>query len=293
MRMRHLVACVTLLLMGRSALAAETRLPFDSRSLVEVGRLDVIPKEVIALLGWHRGEPGGIADRFDRYKAGSGAPGNRSSRYLETAGVSSAAVVVIYQEAGPPTSHHAVAFMMTSSGWSHVRDWILDERPIGLRYFLYSVDSARYPQAQTFLSDQRRYRVETRIRETRPNRRDGPLRKANLSDDEAREIQAVMAHVYPGAILNISGVVTGCPCEEGRSCSEQVWVVPHNARNTDGALLSRMSGRWAVGPIQKWWLDKARIEADHHLTLSQRDEALDSLWEQFPACATATTAGKR
>lgn len=289
-RMRHFFTCVMFLFMEGSALPAETRLPFDSRSLVEVHRLDVIPKEVIALLGSHRGGPDGITDRFDRFKAASAAGGNVPSRYLETAGVSSAAVVVIYQEAGRPPSYHAVAFMMTSSGWSQLQEWTLDENPLGLRYFLYSVDSARYPRAHLFFSDERRYRVETRISQTRPTRRNGPLRKDNLSDDEAREIQSVMAPIYPGAILNISGVVTGCPCEEGPSCSDQVWVVPQNAVNTDGALLSRMSGHWTVGPIQIWWLDKAHMEADRQLTFSQRTEVLDSLWEKFPACVKATTS---
>jgi hypothetical protein len=157
-RMRHLFGCVMLLLMAGSALPAETRLPFDSRSLVELDRLDVIPKEVIALLGWHHGGPAGIADRFDRYKAARAAGGNPPGRYLETAGVSSAP------------------------------------------------------------------------------------------------------------------------------------VVPQNALNTGGALLSRISGHWIVGPIQKWWLDKAHTEADHHLTPGQRTEVLDSVWEKFPACVKATTS---
>jgi hypothetical protein len=86
------------------------------------------------------------------------------------------------------------------------------------------------------------------------------LRKTNLSDDEAREIQSVMSALYPGAILNISGVATGCPCEEGPSCSDQVWVVPHTVPATDGAVLSRINGRWGVGLIQQWWLDKAHLE---------------------------------
>ena len=150
-------------------------------------------------------------------------------------------------------------------------------------------DSARYPLAQYHLSQIRRYSVERRIARTHPTRRDGLLRKANLSDDEVREIQSVMSPIYPGAILNISGVVTGCPCEEGASCSDQVWVVPENELKTDGVSLSRISGRWTVGPIQKWWLDEVHLENDRRLTSSKRAEALDSLWEHFPACAQATT----
>jgi hypothetical protein len=100
-----------------------------------------------------------------------------------------------------------------------------------------------------------------------------------------------MSPVYPGAILYISGVVTGCPCEEGPSCSDQVWVVPQNELKTNRTLLSRISGRWTIGPIQEWWLNKAHLEADYHLTAGQRAEALDALWEKFPACMEATTSG--
>jgi hypothetical protein len=162
-RMRHLVACVMLLLVNASTLSAETQLPFDSRSLVEVHTLDVIPKEVIALLGWHRGGPDGVAERFDKFNETDTAGSNLPRRLLETAGVSSAAAVVIYEQAGRPPTYHAVAFMMTHSGWSHVGDWTLDERPLGLRYFLYTVDSARYPRAQMYFSEMRRNRVERRI----------------------------------------------------------------------------------------------------------------------------------
>jgi hypothetical protein len=287
-RIDHFVTCVMLLLVNASAFPAETQLPFDSRPLIEVHTLDVIPKEVIALLGWHRGGPDGIAERFDKFNETDAAGSNLPRRLLETAGVNSAAVVVIFEEAGRPPTYHAVAFMMTRTGWRHVGDWTLDERPLGLKYFLYTVDSARYPRAQLYFTEDRRFRVERRIIQTHPTRRDAPLRRANLSDDEAREIQSVMSPIYPGAILNISGVVTGCPCEEGPSCSDQVWVVPENDIKTDGAMLSRISGQWTVGPIQKWWLEKAHLEADPQIVSSKRIEVLDSLWEKFPACAKAT-----
>jgi hypothetical protein len=184
--------------------------------------------------------------------------------------------------------------VMTRSGWSRVREWPLDEDERDLRSFLYTVDSARYPRAaQAYLRGKRKQRVEDRIWQTRPARRDGPLRKINLSDNEAREIQSVMSQIYPGVILNISGVVTGCPCEEGIFCSDQVWVVPQDDVKTPGVLLSRISGHWSVGLIQQWWMGRAQLQAelqaDSHLTPFERFEALDSLWEKFPAC-TRTSA---
>ena len=142
-RMRHLVACVMLVLVARTAPTAATQLPFDSRPLIEVHTLAAVPKEVIALLGWEKRE-------------------------------------------GP----------------------------------------------------------------------DG-----------------------------ISGVVEGCPCEEGAFCSDQVWVVPKYDPTISGVLLSKINGHWAVGSVQQWWMDRAKLEANTQLTSNQRSEALNSFWEQFPACA--------
>jgi hypothetical protein len=283
--MGHLVACVMWILVTASAMAVDTQLPFDSRALVEVHTLEAIPKDVIALLGWQRDGVDGIAQRYDKFNATDAAGSDLPRRHFETAGVSSLAVVVIYQEGGRSTTYHAVAFVLTGAGWSRVRQWTLDE-PLGLRFFLYTMDSARYPRvAQYYLREKRRRRVEGRISRTRPTRRDGPLREVNLSDNEAREIQSVMSQIYPGAILNISGVTKGCPCEEGASCSDQAWVVPQDDVKTPGVLLSRIGGHWTVGAIQQWWMGKAELEADRHLTPEQRFEALDSLWEKFPACA--------
>jgi hypothetical protein len=87
-RIRHLVACAMLLLVNASALSAETQLPFDSRPLIEVHTLDAIPKEVIALLGWHRGGPDGICERFDKFNTTDAAGSNLPRRRFETAGVS-------------------------------------------------------------------------------------------------------------------------------------------------------------------------------------------------------------
>jgi hypothetical protein len=96
--------------------------------------------------------------------------------------------------------------------------------------------------------ERRRY-----IHTTRPRRLDEPLRVENISDDEVREIQAVILEVFPGAIANISGVTDKCPCEEGPACDSQVWVLAHRNDRYDGVLLSRVESKWMVGSIQLWW----------------------------------------
>ena len=71
----------------------------------------------------------------------------------------------------------------------------------------------------------KRMRIENRAHELRPRRRDEPLRYLNISDDEVREIQLMAEKYLPKVLLNISPVVTGCPCEEGPQCTDQVYIV--------------------------------------------------------------------
>jgi hypothetical protein len=75
-----------------------------------------------------------------------------------------------------------------------------------------------------------------------------------MSDQEIREIQAATVEVFPGSLLDISGIVTGCPCEEGLKCSDQVWVVAHRAGHTHGLELSRVNGHWVVGTGSEIWM---------------------------------------
>ena len=82
-----------------------------------------------------------------------------------------------------------------------------------------------------------------------------------MSDEEVREIQAVVFQVLPGSILNISGVVSECPCEDGPACSDQVWIVAHRPNQTKGLQLSRIDAHWAIGPVQQWWFDFENLAA--------------------------------
>lgn len=132
---------------------------------------------------------------------------------------------------------------------------------------------------------------EKRIQETRPQRRDSPLRWENIRDEEVREIQAAARGVVPKAIVNIAGVVTGCPCEEGPTCSDQVWILAANADKTFGLQLSKMGNAWKIGLIQRWWLEREALVARRDSFRSYSDflRALDILTEQFPMCAAALT----
>ena len=90
-----------------------------------------------------------------------------------------------------------------------------------------------------------------RIHQSRPHRLEGPLRYDNISDIEVREIEKEVREIMPGAIVNISGVTTGCPCEDGPKCTDQVWIVAYRPERSTGLMLSKIDGHWRVGPVQK------------------------------------------
>lgn len=120
-------------------------------------------------------------------------------------------------------------------------------QPAGARDSARKVDDAMLKWLQ-------KYRRMERANELRPRRRDEPLRFENITDMEVREIQEVAAKLAPKAIVNISPVVTGCPCEEGPECTDQVYIVANTSENSVGLQLSRVRNLWQVGVMQRWWI---------------------------------------
>jgi hypothetical protein len=154
-----------------------------------------------------------------------------------------------------------------------------------------------------YISAMRRLSLEQRAFELRPRRRDEPLRYLNITDIEVREIQFVAEKFVPKAIVNISPVVTGCPCEEGPQCTEQVYIVANGSDKSSGLQLSRIKNAWVVGHVQQWWL---RYDALRARRTSMNYRAYESseaeLLRELPQCvgelvpattASTTTEGKK
>lgn len=119
----------------------------------------------------------------------------------------------------------------------------------------------------------------------RPGRRDGPPRDVNISDDEVREVQAVSQRYLPSDFVNISPVVTGCPCEEGAECTDQVYVVATSSAEPRGLQLSRVKNKWIVGTVQKWWLRYEELLAKQPtLDWLEFGRAANALAHDFPVC---------
>jgi hypothetical protein len=87
-------------------------------------------------------------------------------------------------------------------------------------------------------------------------------RYENISDEEVREIQAVVAEIKPGAIVHIGAVTEGCVCEDGPTCSHEAWIVAYESRRSTGFRMSRMMGHWVIGPLQTWEFELAQVNRD-------------------------------
>ncbi|HET7809177.1 MAG TPA: hypothetical protein VFL16_01235 [Steroidobacteraceae bacterium] len=144
--------------------------------------------------------------------------------------------------------------------------------------------------AKDYWDEQReRYaRIAQRANELFPRRRDAPLRDVNISDDEIREVQVIKEKYLPRDYVNISPVVTDCPCEEGPTCTAQVFVVATLKGRERGLQLSRVSEHWQVGVVQQWWLKFQAIQKQHTgspwLDYLLYQKAVNDLYEEFPRC---------
>ena len=161
---------------------------------------------------------------------------------------------------------------------------------LGLALLLVTAASAQGPMSKAEREANRALvlklmRIEDRAYELRPRRRDEPLRYLNISDNEIREIQLLAEKYLPKSLLNISPVVTGCPCEEGPQCTDQVYIVAETAQSSKGLLMSRVRNAWVVGPVQQWWLKHDELTAQSgKMSYEKRESAMNELVRDFPMC---------
>ena len=253
----------------------------DGRSLVEVRRLCELPNGVATALGWQKVGLEGIAETGGQFNSTDIVDSRLPLRRFITGGASKNFALVGYEEGGPSYPahpYHARAYLLGTSGWRQTEEWRLVASPHTLQELLWLVNHTIVLEKLGLLGD-------SKPRAT-PVRRDGPLRDVDLSDEEVREIQAVGRGVVPDALVNISGVVTGCPCEEGTGCSDQVWIVAHRPGEMKGLQLSRINDRWTIGPVQQWWLDSEQLYARRASFASWKEflSERQKLDDRFPTC---------
>lgn len=128
------------------------------------------------------------------------------------------------------------------------------------------------------------------IMRTRPQREEHRLRDTNIADTEIEQIRQAIRARLPDALVNIGAVTVGCPCEDGPACTEQVWVVAERPEQSTGLQMSRINGKWQIGPLQHWWLDYTALFHPQHAQPSSRQRQLNwrkaraELTERFPFC---------
>lgn len=138
--------------------------------------------------------------------------------------------------------------------------------------------------------DHRYYMLAARAAQLFPRRKETPMRVVNITDEEVREIQAAALDVVPRSIVNIGAVTTGCPCEDGPGCTDQVWIVATDQSRTTGLQLSRILGAWVVGPVQAWWLryDEFMRSQRRYSRYNVDEAARRRLLDTMPFCASKT-----
>jgi hypothetical protein len=135
--------------------------------------------------------------------------------------------------------------------------------------------------------------VLERAEAVRPARRDGPLRYLNISDNEVREIQLEAQKFVPRSLVNISPVVTGCPCEEGPQCTDQVHIVANAGDKAFDMQLSRVRNSWQVSTVQKWWWSYLRLkQREAKMDWREYHDAVTALAAEFPICSAAREPAK-
>ena len=128
--------------------------------------------------------------------------------------------------------------------------------------------------------------LEARARQLYPRRRDAPLRYLNMTDGEVREVHAIATKYKMPRLVNISPVVTGCPCEEGGACTDQVYITSLVEGQPVGLQLSRRKNLWTVGVVQKWWLEYAALKTrEPVMSRAEYQQARMQLLLSLPVCA--------
>jgi hypothetical protein len=138
---------------------------------------------------------------------------------------------------------------------------------------------------QQCATEQRHWAIEDRADAIRPPKSLGPPRYLNISDEEVREVQAAASEVVGNVLVTIGEVTTGCPCEDGNACTDQVWVWAHESSGPVGLLLSKVDGHWIVGKVQRWWLRYEDLLAHRSkYDYGEFQDAEDKLFDEFSMC---------
>jgi hypothetical protein len=269
---------------------AEMDPPHDIHGLEEVRHISKLPPELAKALGWQGGDKDKIGD-LER-EPGTSSP-TLIDRWFLLGGLSKTyALMAVENRAGYPSFDrlHANSFTLVGSDWVASGEWVLSSRPHTVDELAQLLGS---PESQAVTTRWRSWQherdLDRRIFGSAPAlsyRATAPLRKVNINDEEVRQIQAVVHELIPGAIVLISGVAQGCPCEDGPGCSAQVGTAIDRSERIRSLELSDINDHWVIGPVQRWFVDSAQLERSKFPTYDEYFAARATLNNRYPTCST-------
>jgi hypothetical protein len=268
---------------------AEIDPPHDIHGLEEVHHISKLPPELAKTLGWQ----GSATDKIGDLER---EPGTSNPAFIDRwfilGGLSKAyALIAVENRAGYPSfdRFHVNSFTLAGSDWVASGEWVLLSRPHTVDEMAHLLET---PESEAITAQWRNWQhqraLDRRIYGPAENpsyRANAHLRKININDEEVREIQAVVHELAPGAVVLISGVVEGCPCEDGPACSAQVWTAIDRSEGIRSLVLSDINDHWIIGPAQRWFLESAKLERTKFPTYDKYAAARGALNERFPTCS--------
>jgi len=270
--------------------AAENDPPYDIHGLVEVHHISKLPHKLAKALGWQGSDKDKIAD-LER-EPGTSSP-RSVDRWFLLGGLSKTyALVAVENRAGYPSydRFHVSGFTLIGSDWVASGEWALNSLPHTVDELARLLGS---PESQALTARWRNWQrerdLDRRIFRSAPTlsyRVNAPLRKININDEEVRQIEATVHELRPGAIVLISGVAEGCPCEDGPGCSAQVWTAIDRSEGIRSLELSDINDHWVIGPVQQWFLESAQLERSKFPTYAEYNAARATLNNRYPTCST-------
>ena len=123
------------------------------------------------------------------------------------------------------------------------------------------------------------------------------IRQTDLQDIEIEQIDTTSKLFMPDSATMIGTVTMGCPCANGPTCSEQVWVTVYTQDDVKSLMYSKINNTWTIGPVQKWWLKHDALYDDlkyGSLSFNEKSKwrmnnkkSINIISDSMPICTTS------
>jgi hypothetical protein len=293
--MKLLTSCAFALCSLANFAMAEPDAPVDVRESHEIRSLSKLPPALAKALGWQGEETDTIVDleRISKTQAT-----RLVNRWFLLGALAETHALIAVEARHPFPEYdrfHVTSFLLINGKWTPGGEWIVQSQPHAIADIAQLI---RSPESRALTAKwqkwQRDQDLNGRMAESDPAARYRriALREVNISDIEVRQIQAVVQDLMPGAIVAISGVAKGCPCEDGPGCSAQVWTAIYYEGKTTSLELSDINEHWVVGPVQQWYIERAKLARPSFPSYAAYSAAQQAMNDRYPVCSGASSSNR-